>query len=165
MYLLYCIILYLITMIILRTSSYLLFHINCNNKFKTSSHFRIKVRQMSDSILNNDQMNNIHKNNNHINLEKLVNGQINSYWLDRLSNLERSAAINLIKQLTKDNSLGFDIKKGSSKLFDLAIKTKEEYNDKVIIIQNGEFYETFGIDAIMLINYCGLNPMVYILYI
>ena len=148
-------------MIFLRTSSYLLSHINCNNKFKSSPHFRIKVRQMSDSMLNNNQMNNIYNyNNNRINLEKLVDGQINSYWLDKLSNLERSAAINLIKQLTKDNSLGFDIKKGSSKLFDLAIKTKEEYNDKVIIIQNGEFYETFGIDAIMLINYCGLNPMV-----
>ena len=165
MYLLYCIILYLITMIILRTSSFFSHHINHKHKFKTSSHFRIKVRQMSDSMHNNNQMNNMDNNNNRINLEKLVNGQINSYWLDKLSNLERSAAINLIKQLTKENSLGFDIKKGSSKLFDLAIKTKEEYNDKVIIIQNGEFYETFGIDAIMLINYCGLNPMVYILYI
>jgi DNA mismatch repair ATPase MutS len=23
----------------------------------------------------------------------------------------------------------------------------------------GEFYETYGVDAIMLVNYCGLNPM------
>ena len=149
-------------MIILRTTSYFSHHINYKHRFKTSPHFRIKVRQMSDSMLDKNQINNIYNNNNNrINLEKLTNGQIQSYWLDKLSNLERSAAINLIKQLTKDNSLGFDIKKGSSKLFDLAIKTKEEYNDKVIIIQNGEFYETFGIDAIMLINYCGLNPMVY----
>ena len=27
------------------------------------------------------------------------------------------------------------------------------------MIRNGEFYETYGVDSVMLIAYCGLNPM------
>jgi hypothetical protein len=56
------------------------------------------------------------------------------------------------------------------------VKQKDIYSDKIVLIRVGEvikiqldmsdlylivakFYETFGIDAIMLVQYAGLNPM------
>jgi MutS domain I len=40
---------------------------------------------------------------------------------------------------------------------------------KVLLVKVGEFYETYGIDSVLLVQWCGLNPMggkpkVYTLY-
>ena len=31
--------------------------------------------------------------------------------------------------------------------------------DKVIVIRCGDFYEVYGVDAVMFVAHCGLNPM------
>jgi len=36
---------------------------------------------------------------------------------------------------------------------------KKKYRDCVVIARVGDFYESFGIDAILLVEYCGLNAM------
>ena len=36
---------------------------------------------------------------------------------------------------------------------------KEKYPDCIILTRCGDFYETFGVDAIMLVEHCGLNSM------
>jgi len=33
------------------------------------------------------------------------------------------------------------------------------FNDAIMLIRVGDFYETYGVDAIMLVEHCGLNPM------
>jgi predicted GIY-YIG superfamily endonuclease len=38
-------------------------------------------------------------------------------------------------------------------------ETKLQHPDKVILCRVGEFYETIGIDAILMVQYAGLNPM------
>jgi hypothetical protein len=48
-------------------------------------------------------------------------------------------------------------KKGSFLSF--CREQKEKYPDCIILTRCGDFYETFGLDAIMLVEYCGLNPM------
>lgn len=44
-------------------------------------------------------------------------------------------------------------------LLDYTVQQKKKHPHKVILIRSGEFYETYGIDALMLIGYAGLNPM------
>eukprot|EP01035_Chromulina_nebulosa_P022938 gene22938-29711_t len=39
------------------------------------------------------------------------------------------------------------------------MQSKLKYPEKIILVRCGDFYETYGIDAIMLVAYCGLNPM------
>jgi hypothetical protein len=97
------------------------------------------------------------------------------YWIERLHLLDKPAARALIPQLIPGNPLGFDPlanTKGSGSgvsdsrglarqgtLLDYTIQQKKKHPDKIILIRSGEFYETYGVDALMLINYAGLNPM------
>lgn len=112
---------------------------------------------------------------------KVPNSHITPYWLAQLQALERPIARQLISQLTPENALGFDPLKGtandredaedlpkgkklglgarSGTLLNYTILQKQKHSDKIILIRSGEFYETYGIDALMLINYSGLNPM------
>ena len=48
-------------------------------------------------------------------------------------------------------------KKGS--LLAYVREQKEKFSDCVVITRVGDFYEAFGIDAILLVEFCGLNPM------
>lgn len=43
--------------------------------------------------------------------------------------------------------------------FSFFLQTKIEHPDKIILVRVGEFYETIGIDAILLVQHAGLNPM------
>jgi hypothetical protein len=95
-------------------------------------------------------------------IERLRGKKITNYWLSELAKLDRPSARMLIPQLNADTPLGFEpatgpVKKGT--FLEYTIQQKIEHEDKVILIRNGEFYETFGVDALMLINYCGLNAM------
>ena len=36
---------------------------------------------------------------------------------------------------------------------------KQQHPTKVILVRVGEFYETWGFDAVMMVEHCGLNPM------
>ena len=44
-------------------------------------------------------------------------------------------------------------------LHDFVCRQKEAHPDKVLLVRVGEFYEAFGLDAILLVEHCGLNPM------
>jgi len=92
--------------------------------------------------------------------------KVDAYWLDRLRRLKgmhKQATIGtLVKQLTPENNLGFAhgktmIDKGS--FFEYASLQRNLHKDKIILLRSGEFYETYGIDAVMLVALCGLNPM------
>eukprot|EP00954_Amorphochlora_amoebiformis_P020721 1341351-Amorphochlora_amoeboformis.AAC.1 len=49
------------------------------------------------------------------------------------------------------------LKKGS--LMEYAISEKEKHPSKIILLRVGEFFETYGIDALMLVEFAGLNAM------
>lgn len=49
---------------------------------------------------------------------------------------------------------------GKPPIYSYFLQTKKEHPTKVILVRVGEFYETVGIDAIMLVQHAGLNPMV-----
>lgn len=97
------------------------------------------------------------------------NSKVDPYWIDQLKRLDRSVAKVLIPQLTPDNELGFDSSQGTAAvpkgparagtLLDYTIQQKRKHPQSVVLIRSGEFYETYGIDALMLIAHAGLNPM------
>ena len=89
--------------------------------------------------------------------------QIHPYWLQRLKSADRPAARALIPQLTAENTLGFvPSTAGASRrgtLLEYVLKEKKRHGDKIVLTRVGDFYECYGIDAIMLVQYAGLNPM------
>ncbi|CEL93038.1 unnamed protein product [Vitrella brassicaformis CCMP3155] len=92
----------------------------------------------------------------------LIDTKVHPMWLERLKKLERPAAKELIPSLRGENMLGFDaasslVKKGT--LFEWVLQQKRKHPDKVLLVRVGEFYETYGIDALMMVEYAGLNPM------
>jgi hypothetical protein len=44
-------------------------------------------------------------------------------------------------------------------LLDFVCAEKEKYPDKVLLVRVGEFFEAFGVDALLLVEHCGLNGM------
>jgi DNA mismatch repair ATPase MutS len=96
--------------------------------------------------------------------------KINGYWIEQLKRVERPIAKSLISQLIADNPLGYDPNQGptvskmttnrkAGSVLTLAIAEKRKHPTKIILLRVGDFYECFGIDAIMLTAYAGLNPM------
>lgn len=109
--------------------------------------------------------------------------QVDPYWLEVLSNIQKPSARNLIPQLVGENPLGFDsnrsnvtawattspattlnTRKVQSKnqaktLLGFAIEQKKLHPTKILLIRTGDFYETYGVDSVVLVAYAGLNPM------
>jgi hypothetical protein len=85
------------------------------------------------------------------------------YWADQLSDLSRSSAAGLVAQLSWGNPLGYDSgKEGLAKpgtLLRFAMDSKAKHPEKVLLLRVGDFYEAFGVDAVMLVEHAGLNPM------
>jgi hypothetical protein len=50
-------------------------------------------------------------------------------------------------------------KRTTSLLSFIRHQKQTHFNDAIMLIRVGDFYETYGIDAIMLVEHCGLNPM------
>jgi hypothetical protein len=97
-----------------------------------------------------------------------VDSKISGYWIDQLKKVERPIAKSLISQLVGENALGFDWKQGQQDgkvekkrgiVFSLAESEKIKHPNKIILLRVGDFYECYGIDAVMLVAYAGLNPM------
>mmetsp|Transcript_27161 Transcript_27161/g.45877 ORF Transcript_27161/g.45877 Transcript_27161/m.45877 type:complete len:194 (-) Transcript_27161:287-868(-) len=84
-------------------------------------------------------------------------------WLPRLESLKRPEARSLILELTAENSLGFvpanGQAPGKSSLSYYVMQQKCLHPAKVLLVRVGEFYEAYGVDALMLMEHCGLNPM------
>lgn len=88
--------------------------------------------------------------------------QISPYWIDQLKVMERPAAKNLIAKLLPTNPLGYELATGAPKkgtLLESMIQWKRQHEEQLILARVGEFYESCGVDALMMINYAGLNPM------
>ncbi len=100
--------------------------------------------------------------------------KLDEYWRDPLKLISRPVARELLKQLdATECPMGFDPtaspkkkavvtvtaagKKGSFLAF--CREQKRLYPQCVILTRMGDFYETFGIDAILLVEHVGLNPM------
>ncbi|KAF8820849.1 mutS domain protein [Cardiosporidium cionae] len=80
-----------------------------------------------------------------------------SQWLGFLNRVSRPAAKALLPQLVTTNPLMFDAK-GTS-LLSFVLAEKKLHPEKVLLIRVGEFYETYGVDAVMMVEHVGLNPM------
>ena len=76
----------------------------------------------------------------------------------------RSAAQRMIPALSPvalSNPLGFATKqqRKPGTLLDFVSSEKEKHPDKVVLCRVGEFFEAFGVDALLLVEHCGLNAM------
>jgi hypothetical protein len=87
--------------------------------------------------------------------------KIDPYWIPHLKRVELSSAQKLILNLNKASPLGYvkPLQPIKSPLVLEIEQWKEEHPDKVILTRCGDFYECYGIDAIMLIAFAGLNAM------
>ena len=85
---------------------------------------------------------------------------ITPYWLQRLRRLSKPAAISLIPSLSAANALCWENKtQKEGSLTQFAVEAKKRHPDMVLLMRVGEFYEAYGLDALMLVEYAGLNPM------
>jgi len=72
----------------------------------------------------------------------------------------RSKAATLVAKLSSNNCLGFENAAASKgTLLQFVIDEKEKHPEKLLLVRVGDFYETYGVDALMLVEYAGLNPM------
>ena len=76
----------------------------------------------------------------------------------------RASAMRMIPSLSPvetTNPLGFHTKQERKRgtLLDFVCTEKEKHPDKIILCRVGEFFEAFGVDALLLVEHCGLNQM------
>ena len=90
-----------------------------------------------------------------------LDGRLSSAWLRRLQRVARPAAQALRGQLIESNALCFDhnMKRLDGTLVGFVEQKKAEHPEKVLLVRVGEFYETWGVDAVMLVEFAGLNAM------
>ncbi|CAM9772584.1 unnamed protein product, partial [Chrysoparadoxa australica] len=98
----------------------------------------------------------------HVDLLCSGGGKVDSFWAKQLLRLDKREAKRLIWTLVPGNPLGFDAgpamtQKG--RLFEYLCGLKRSHPREVILCRVGEFYETYGVDSLMMIQYAGLNPM------
>jgi hypothetical protein len=88
---------------------------------------------------------------------------LDPYWKEPLESIRKPSARALVSQLDPSCPMGYNpqsataAKKGS--LLAYVREEKQKYPDCIIVTRVGEFYETYGVDAIMLVEHCGLNAM------
>ena len=105
---------------------------------------------------------------------------LDAYWIETLLSLSRPSARALVRQLRSVGCpMGYDSSAGPASLLTKSntttaattpkrttsllsyIQTQKAryFSDTVVLVRVGDFYESYGIDAILLVEYCGLNPM------
>jgi len=107
---------------------------------------------------------------------------IDPYWMEPLLSLTKSSARSLVRQLQSSHCpMGYDptaspvnsilsknsvnnkgstpVKRTTSLLSYIRHQKSSYFKDAIVLVRVGDFYETYGIDAIFLVEYCGLNPM------
>lgn len=101
--------------------------------------------------------------------------KIDSYWEEPLRSLAKPSARNLVQQLHPHCPMGYDpnatpvshltssnnttTKKETPLLSFVRTQKREHFSDAILLVRVGDFYESHGIDAIMLVEHAGLNPM------
>lgn len=114
---------------------------------------RLSVRCISSSFI---------EHNNDVSHLERTGSKVDAYWLEHLRAVRRPAARALIPQLVDSNPLGYEPPTGPAKkgtLLEYCVAQKAMHPSKVTLTRVGEFYETHGVDSIMLVEHCGLNPM------
>ena len=108
------------------------------------------------------------------------------YWIEPLLQLTKSTSRTLVRQLQPhDCPMGYNpsanplsslisstnnttatsstatsaVKRTTSLLSYIRQQKHSYFNDAIMLVRVGDFYETYGIDAILLVEHCGLNPM------
>ncbi|KAL2326618.1 hypothetical protein Fmac_025676 [Flemingia macrophylla] len=85
------------------------------------------------------------------------------WWKERLQMCRKFSTVQLIERLEYSNLLGLDsnLKNGSLKEGTLnweMLQFKSKFPRQVLLCRVGDFYEAWGIDACILVEYAGLNP-------
>ncbi|KAH1229274.1 DNA mismatch repair protein MSH1, mitochondrial [Glycine max] len=85
------------------------------------------------------------------------------WWKERLQMCRKFSTVQLIERLDFSNLLGLDsnLKNGSLKEGTLnyeMLQFKSKFPRQVLLCRVGDFYEAWGIDACVLVEYAGLNP-------
>ena len=109
-----------------------------------------------------------------------IKSQVDPFWLESLHSISKPSARAILPQLHPHCPIGYDpsatpkdpytgISSGPSVVSSTAGKKgsllsyvrdqKTKYRDCVILTRVGDFYESFGIDALLLMEHCGLNAM------
>lgn len=93
------------------------------------------------------------------------------FWSSRLESLSHPVAVRMAQDLDFSGPLGIgDGEKPFWKGFkhdfgakdsniDFLFRVKQKHPEKIALIQIGEFYETWGIDSVFLVEHCGINRM------
>lgn len=81
------------------------------------------------------------------------------HWASLLSSLSRPAALRLASAVDPTHVLGLSPRSTYPPLTAFFAAVKAAHPTKVALVRVGEFYEAVGIDAVMLVEHAGLNPM------
>lgn len=94
------------------------------------------------------------------------------FWKAKLESLSHPVAMRMADDLDVEGPLGIGdgmqpFWKGfkhsygqrESSNIDFLLRVKNQHPQKVILVQIGEFYETWGLDSVFLVEHCGINRM------
>ncbi|CAK0828154.1 unnamed protein product, partial [Prorocentrum cordatum] len=84
------------------------------------------------------------------------------FWRRQLARADRAEAARLARQLGGDDRLGWLRSAATdrpSELYQRCLRWKAEQPEHVLLVQVGDFFESWGVDAVMLVQWCGLAPM------
>jgi len=81
--------------------------------------------------------------------------------------ISKTSARKMISRLKQDDPLGVDTNlrgasNGKGTVYEFALGVRLKHKHKLLLIRVGDFYEAFGFDAVILVQYAGLNPMGYL---
>ncbi|NBV05894.1 MAG: hypothetical protein EBS06_01480 [Proteobacteria bacterium] len=93
------------------------------------------------------------------------------FWSSRLESLSHPVAIRMAQDLDPEGPIGIgdgnkpfwkgfkhDYGKKDANI-DFLFRVKKQHPQKIALIQIGEFYETWGVDSVFLVEHCGINRM------
>ena len=91
-------------------------------------------------------------------------GKLHRSWVQYLCALQRPSALALLPLLSSENALAFESSTPAAMrrpgtLMHWVLQQKRRYPDKLLLVRVGEFFETFGSDAVLMVEHAGLNPM------
>ncbi|VWU48220.1 DNA mismatch repair protein, putative [Hepatocystis sp. ex Piliocolobus tephrosceles] len=128
------------------------------NDYKKDPKFDLKLSP------NNEMLNNMYNLNNkfipsdyELQLYK-NNCRISYYWIKKLNKLKNINAINCLEYLKDDNLLYYDCYKNKG-LLKFLNEEKKKYSNCIILSRVGDFYETYGLDSIFLIEFLNIKKM------
>ncbi|GJP63499.1 hypothetical protein CLOP_g20566 [Closterium sp. NIES-67] len=90
--------------------------------------------------------------------------EVIEWYRGHMERCKKLSARELVKNLDYSNLLGANPKFKNGKMTEngvntLILKTKQQFPHEVVLCRVGEFYETVGFDACLLVEHAGLNPM------